>query len=157
MPLSTLCSLLQKTNSPNFSPLIPTQEWRRLWCSFLYPENPESLQGHFHTAASSLRSLLLRKLIKESLPSQTDLRGQPGGHHTHTYSLRFPTQNKCPSTAYIHAVVRPQNHADRAQLRAENFYNANELWCFLFVLPNWTQAWQRYKVVQKEFFLACIL
>lgn len=49
----------------------------------------------------------------------------------HTYSLSLPTQNKCPSTAYILAIVRPQTHAEGAQLQAENFYSADELWCFL--------------------------
>lgn len=34
--------------------------------------------------------------------------------------------------------------------------SSDELWWFLFVLPTWTQTWQRYEVVQKEFSLACI-
>lgn len=52
--------------------------------------------------------------------------------------------------------MRPRTHADRAQMHAENFYTADELWCVLFVLPNWTRTWQRYEVVQNQSFLACI-
>lgn len=51
-PLSTLHSHLQKTLSPHWPPLIPTQEWRQCWCSLLAPHSPESLEGRFHTATS---------------------------------------------------------------------------------------------------------
>lgn len=76
--------------------------------------------------------------------------------NTHTQLTQSPNTEQMPKHCLNSCSCETTNSWNGAQTQDENFYTADELWCFLSVLPNWTQTWQRYEVVQKEFFLACI-
>lgn len=81
----------------------------------------------------------------------------PPHTNTHASSPQSPNTDQMPKHCFRSCSYKTTNSCRESIHTCWELLHcsSHELWWFLFVLPNSAQTWQRYEVVQKEFFLAC--